>query len=90
MKNMDETPLYCSMTTSTTVKTIGSSKVNIKNRTGKLKITVILTIPASEEKIAPLLIFKAKEGKNTERKLQQTECVNKLKKIWFLSRKDTE
>ena len=58
-------------------KQLDHAKLILKHRTGKLKITVILTILASEEKIAPLLIFKAKEGKNTERRLKQTECVNK-------------
>ena len=29
----------------------------------------MLAIPESEEKLAPLLIFKAKEGKDTEKKI---------------------
>ena len=50
-----------------TVQTYGSKKVNIWTQEQKWRITVILTILAPWEKLAPLLIFKAKEGKDTER-----------------------
>ena len=75
---MDETLIYLNMPTSTTVQTIGSWKVNIRTQgIENGRITVILIIISSREKLAPLLILKEKEGKDLERKLQQIECVDK-------------
>ena len=52
------------MPTSTIIQIIGSMKVNILTQGQEnWRITVILTILASGEKIVTLLIFKAKEGK---------------------------
>ena len=54
-----------------TMKTIGRRGVNIRTQGQEnLRIAVILTILASGEKLAHLLIFKAKEGKDTQRKSQ--------------------
>ena len=65
---MDETPLYLNMPPSTTVQKIGSKRVNIKTQGQEnWRVTGILTILASGEKLPPLLIFKAKEGKQTEK-----------------------
>ena len=53
MANMDETYIYLNMPTST-VQTIRSKKVNIKTQGQEnWKIAVILTIPESDEKLAP-------------------------------------
>ena len=62
IENMDETPIYLNMSTSTTLQAIGSKKANTK----ALKNIQKLTILTSREKLAPLLIFKAKEEKDTE------------------------
>ena len=57
------------------MQTIGSKKVNIRTQGQEnLRMIVILTILASGEKLSPFLIFKAKEEKDTETKLQQIEC----------------
>ena len=41
------------------------------------RITVILSILTSEEKLPPLLICKGKKGKDVEIKLQEIECEEK-------------
>ena len=62
--------LILNMPPSTTVQKIGSDRVNIKTQgQEKWRVTAILTILASGLKLPPLLIFKAKEGKQTEKKL---------------------
>ena len=78
--NMDETPLHLNMPPSTTVQKIGSKRVNIKTQGQEnWRVTAILTILASGEKLPPLLIFKAKEGKQTDKKLQGLEIVENKK-----------
>ena len=70
--NMDETLLYLNIPPCTTVQKIRFKKVNI--RTQELenwRVTVILTVLASRQKLPPLFIFKAKEGNDTEKKLQK-------------------
>ena len=67
MANINENLIYLNLFTSSTVQTIGSKKVNIWAQGQKWRITVILIILAPWEKLAPLLIFKVKEGKDTER-----------------------
>ena len=54
------------MPASTTVQTIESRRFNIRTQGQEnWRIIVILTIHISGVKLAPLLIFKAEEGKNT-------------------------
>ena len=55
-------------------KQLNQRKVNIRAQGRESwRIVVVLTILASEEKLTLLLIFKAEEGKDAERKLQQIE-----------------
>ena len=62
MTKIDETLVYLNMPAYITVKIIGTKKVNIKTQGQEnWRITVILTILAFGEKLAPLLIFNAKE-----------------------------
>ena len=68
MENINEKLIYQNLFTSSTVQTYGSKKVNIWAQGQKRRITVIIIILAPWEKLALLLIFKAKEGKDTERK----------------------
>ena len=57
MANMDETPIWLNMPTSTTVQIIGSKKVNIETQGQEnWRITVILPILESEENLEPLII----------------------------------
>ena len=57
--------LYFNLATSTTVHTIGLKKANIRtHRQENWVLTVIKAILESREKLASLLIFKAKEGKD--------------------------
>ena len=74
MTNMDETLVYLNMPSSATVQTIWLRKVNIRIQWQKRKITVILKIHASGEKQAHLLIFKAEEGKDTEKITANRVC----------------
>ena len=68
MTNMDETPIYLNIPTSTTVQTIVLKKVNIRTQGQEnWRITVTIKILTFQEKLAPLLTFKAKEGKDAER-----------------------
>ena len=69
---MDETPLYLNMSPCTTAQKFGSKKVNIgAQRQENWRVTAIFTVLASAEMLPSLLIFKAKEGKDTEKKLQK-------------------
>ena len=68
--NMEETPIYINMSIFTTVQIIRSKKVNIRTQEQeKWRITLILTILVSGEKLISLLIFKAKE-----KKIQKENC----------------
>ena len=67
---MEETPIYINMSIFTTVQIIRSKKVNIRTQEQeKWRITLILTILVSGEKLISLLIFKAKE-----KKIQKENC----------------
>ena len=67
---MDETPLYLNMPPCTTVQKIGFKKVNIRIQGQEnWRVTAILLVLASGEKLPLLLIFKAKEGKDIEKKV---------------------
>ena len=72
---MDETPIYLNMSTSTLWEQPNKRKLIIEHKVKKTELAVILAILVSGEKQKFLLFFKAKEGKGTERKLRQIECV---------------
>ena len=73
---MDETPLYLNIPPCIIVQKIGSKKVNIGTQGQEnWRVTAILTVLDSREKLPPLLIFKAKQGKDTEKKLQKLKSV---------------
>ena len=71
--------LYLNIPTSTTVQTIWLRKVNIRTQGQEnwKRITIILIILLSGEKLSTLLIFKAKERNDIERRLQQIKWVEK-------------
>ena len=82
---MDKTPLYLNMPPCTTVQKIGSKKVNIwAQRQENWRITAILIVLASGQKFPPLLIFKAKEGKDTKKKLQKLISVKSRRVFAYL------
>ena len=63
------------MPSSTTVHKIISKRVNIKTQGQEnWRVTAILTILESGKKLSPLF-FLAKEGKQTEKKLQELDIV---------------
>ena len=74
--NMDETPIYFEMVNKTAINKIGNKNI-VANTLGleKKKISIILSITASGYKLKPLMIFKGKKGKKTEKKLQNLEEV---------------
>ena len=79
---MDETPLYLNMPPSTTVQKIGSKRVNIETQGQEnWRVTAILTILASGEKLTPLLIFKTTEG-NKQRKNCKNWRLWRTKKVF--------
>ena len=66
MVNMDETSIYLNMPASTTVHTVGSKKINIRTRRQEnWENNSNFNNSRTWIKLAPLLIFKAKEGKDT-------------------------
>ena len=70
MTNIDKISIILNISKSTSVQTTGSNKVNIRTQGQEnWRITEILVILASWVNIAPLLIFKEKEGIYTESKL---------------------
>ena len=69
--NMDETPLYLNMPRVQPYWRLDLIKVNIGTQGQESwRVTAILTVLTSREKLPPLLIFKANKGKDTEKKLQ--------------------
>lgn len=73
---MEETPIYFEMVNKTAINKIGNKNI-VANTLGleKKKISIILSITASGYKVKPLMIFKGKKGKTTEKKLQNLEEV---------------
>ena len=68
--NVDETPVFFEMYQNKTIAKIGAKKVNIKSfGCDKLRISIILTILANGDKLAPLIVFKSKPGKTLEIRL---------------------
>ena len=83
---MDETPLYLNMPPSTTVQKIESKRVNIKTQGQEnWRVTVILTILASGEKLPPLLFLKLKK-ENKQRKIAKIGDCGEQKSICLLTR----
>ena len=83
--NMHKTPLYLNMSSCTTVQKIGSKKVNIRTQGQQnWRVTAIFTVLASGEKLQPLLIFIAKEGKDTKKKLQKLIIVESKRVFAYL------
>ena len=76
--NMDETPVFFEMYQNKTIAKIGAKKVNIKSfGCDKLRISIILTILANGDKLAPLIVFKGKPGKTLETRLSKhIHCIN--------------
>ena len=75
--NFDETSIYLNMYTSKTVQIIGKGKLLLEHKDIKQKNNSNFFILASKEILTSLLIFKAKEEEDAERKLQQIECAEK-------------
>lgn len=66
--NMDETPLYNDQKPNKCVTKKGAKSVNGKStRTGDYRATVLLAVTASGVKLKPMVVFKAKPGKTTEK-----------------------
>ena len=73
---MDETAVYFEMPEKKTIELKGTKKVEI-NTFGhdKERISVLLAIAGNGNKLPPLLIYKGKEGKFLENKLQKVKEV---------------
>ena len=82
--NMDETPIYLESISKKTVALIGQKSINIRSNGGeKTRITVILLISASGEKLPPLLIFKGEKDGRKEKALNNNEYCRKKKYLLF-------
>ena len=78
--NMDETPIYLESISKKTVAPIGQKSINIRSNGGeKTRITVILLISTSGEKLPPLLIFKGEKDGRKEKALNNNEYCRKKK-----------
>jgi hypothetical protein len=68
--NMDQTPIFFSMTPKTTIETRGSKTVSIRTSSDSTKrITVAVTVTASGAMLPSLLVFNAKPNGRVEREL---------------------
>ena len=82
--NMDETPIMFEMVGKTTIAKIGDRNINIRTYgSERSRISVILCISASGNKLPPLLIFKGKKGGYIEEELKKNPNV-KAQKIHVL------
>ena len=61
--NMDQTPIFFTMTPRTTLNTVGEKTINIRSSTNStMRATVAVTVSASGKCLPPFLIFKGKPG----------------------------
>jgi hypothetical protein len=68
--NMDQTPIFFSMTPKTTLQTRGSKTVSVRTSSDSTKrITVAVSVTASGSMLPPLLIFNAKPNGRVEKEL---------------------
>ena len=78
--NMDETPIYFEMVSNKTIEKIGEKTVTIVTHgSERTRISLLLCISASGEKLPPLLVFKGKSDGNKIKKLKENEYVKKKK-----------
>ena len=84
--NVDETPVYMEMIRPTTIakKRLKSIIINT-NGPEKHRISALLSIIRDGNKLLPLLIFRVKKGKTSEKNLQNIQYINegKIFKIKF-------
>jgi hypothetical protein len=68
--NMDQTPIFFSMTSKTTLEPVGSKTVNVRtSKNASMRVTVAVTVTASGDMLAPLFVFKGAPGGRIEREL---------------------
>ena len=73
---MGETPIYFEMVNKTTIDKIGNKNIVVNTLDlEKKKISIILSITDSGYNLKPLMIFKGKKDKTTEKMLQNLEEV---------------
>jgi hypothetical protein len=66
--NMDQTPVYFSMTPKTTLETRGVRTVNVRSSSGStMRVTVAVTVTAGGDLLTPLLVFKGVPGGRIEK-----------------------
>ena len=69
---MDETPIYFEMVSNKTIEKIGEKTVTIVTHgSERTRISLLLCISASGEKLPPLLVFKGKSDGNKIKKLKE-------------------
>ena len=66
--NMDQTPVYFSMTPKTTLETRGVRTVNVRSSSGStMRVIVAVTVTAGGDLLTPLLVFKGVPGGRIEK-----------------------
>ena len=74
--NCDETPIYMEMVTDKTIEIKGAKDIEVATFGGeKVRISLILSCAADGTKLAPILIFKAKNEGNLEKSLNKIPIV---------------
>ena len=82
--NVDETPVYMEMIGPTTIAKKGLKSITINtNGSEKQRISAVFSIIGDGNKLPPLLIFKGKKGKTSEKKLQNIQCIKNRKRFAF-------
>ena len=67
--NMDQTPVFFSMTPNTTLTERGSRTVNVRKSSGSTqRLTVAVAVTAAGKFLKPLIVFKGKPGGRIEKK----------------------
>ena len=67
--NMDQTPVFFSMTPNTTVNVRGARTVNVRKSSGSTqRLTVAVAVTAAGKFLKPMIVFKGKPGGRIEKK----------------------
>jgi hypothetical protein len=68
--NMDQTPIFFSMTSKTTLEPVGSTSVNVRvSKNASMRVTVAVTVTSSGHTLPPMIVFKGAPGGRIEREL---------------------
>ena len=86
--NMDQTPVFFSMTPTTTLTERGSRTVNVRKSSGRThRLTIAVAVTAAGQFLKPMIVFKGKPGGCIKKREFQTyleECIYAVQeKAWM-------